>query len=126
MLTFNGELFCGLLIGLLLGFLLHYKTYKNQFYIIINQKTDQIINKIEPRKSQLKNKINKLTDDKKYSQEIENLWKDFKQLFDKKTELDPKFSFSEMVIEIHELLGEGKSVAASTIKNFYQILEGKR
>jgi len=40
--------------------------------------------------------------------------------------LDPKFSFSEMVIEIHELLGEGKSVAASTIKNFYQILEGKQ
>src|SRR5437763_13855598 len=100
MLTFNSELFCRLLIGLLLGFLLHYKTYKNQFYIIINQKTDQIINKIEPRKRQLKNKINKLTDDKKYSQEIENLWKDFKQLFDKKTELDQNFSFSEMVIEI--------------------------
>jgi len=55
--TFNCELVCRLLIGLLLGFLLHYKTYKNQFYII-NQKIDQIINKIEPRKSQLKNKIN--------------------------------------------------------------------
>jgi hypothetical protein len=72
MLTFNSELFCRLLIGLLLGFLLHYKTCKNQFYII-NQKIDQIIDKIEPRKSQLKNKINQLTDDKKYSQEIENL-----------------------------------------------------
>ena len=74
MFTFNNEFFCGLLIGLLLGFLFHYKTCKNQFYII-NQKIDQ---KIEPRKSQLKNKINKLTDDKQYSQEIENLWKDFK------------------------------------------------
>ena len=90
MLTFNSELFCRLLIGLLLGFLLHYKTCKNQFYII-NQKIDQIINKIEPRKSQLKNKINQLTDDKKYSQEIENLWKDFKQLFDKKDWVESRF-----------------------------------
>src|SRR5947199_2658458 len=106
MLTFNSELFCGLLIGLLLGFLFHYKTYKNQFYII-NQKIDQIINKIEPRKSQLKNKINKLTDYKKYSQEIENLWKDFKQLFKKKTELVTNFSFNEMDIEILQLLGDG-------------------
>ena len=111
--------FCGLLIGLLLGFLLHYKTYKNEFYII-NQKIDQIIDKIEPRKSQFKNKSNKLTGNKKYSQVIENLWKDFKQLFNKKTELNPNFSFSEMAMEIRELFGEGKGVAASTIKNFYQ------
>jgi hypothetical protein len=90
MLTFNSELFCRLLIGLLLGFLLYYKTCKNQFYII-NQKIDQIIDKIEPRKSQLKNKINQLTDDKKYSQEIENLWKDFKQLFDKKDWVESRF-----------------------------------
>jgi hypothetical protein len=34
--------------------------------------------------------------------------------------LNPDFSFSEMVIEIRELLGEGKGVATSTIKNFYQ------
>ncbi len=105
-----------MLIGLLLGFLIHYKTCKNQLYII-NQIIDQIIDKIEPRKSQLKNKINQLTDDKKYSQEIENLWKDFKQLFDKKTGLNPDFSFSEMVIEIRQLLGDGKGVAT---KNFYQ------
>src|SRR4051812_350888 len=119
MLTFNCELVCGLLIGLLLGFLFHYKTYKNEFSII-NQKIDQIINKIEPKKSQFKNKINNLTSNKKYSQEIENIWKDFKQLFDKKTELNPNFSFSKMAMEIRELLGEGKDVAASTIKNFYQ------
>ena len=90
MLTFNNKLFCGLLIGLLLGFLIHHKTYQNQLHTI-NQKIDQIINKIEPRKSQFKNKINNFTSDKKYSQEIEKLWKDFKQLFDKKIELNPNF-----------------------------------
>ena len=116
MLTFNNELFCGLLIGLLLGFLIHHKTYQNQLHTI-NQKIDQIINKIEPRKSQFKNKINQLTSDKQYSQEIEHLWKDFKQLFDK---MNPNFSFGKMAMEIRELLGEGKGVTASTIKNFYQ------
>ena len=74
MLTFNNEFFCGLLIGLFLGFLFHYKIYQNQFSVI-NQKIDQIINKIEPRKSHFKNKINQLTVDKKYSHEIKNLWK---------------------------------------------------
>ncbi len=72
------------------------------------------------KKIEFKNKSNNLTGDKKYSQIIENLWKDFKQLFDKKIELNSNFSFSEMVIEIRELLGEGKDVAASIIKNFYQ------
>jgi len=114
--TFNNELFCGLLIGLLLGFLIHHKTYQNQLHTI-NQKIDQ---KIEPRRKQFKNKTNQLISDKQYSQEIENLWKDFKQLFDKNTGLNPNFSFNEMVIEIHQLLGYGKGVAASTIKNFYQ------
>ena len=42
---------------------------------------------------------------------IENLWKDFKQLFDKKTGLNPDFSFNEMAIEIRELLGDGKGVS---------------
>ena len=98
-----------MLIGLLLGFLIHHKTYQNQFSII-NQKIDQIIDKIEPRRKQFKNKTNQITSDKQYSQEIENLWKDFKQLFDKKIGLNPDFSFSEMVIEIHELLGEGKGL----------------
>ena len=53
---------------------------------------------MEPRKSQFKNKLSKLTGDKKYSQEIENLWKDFKQLFDKKTGLNPDFLFKEMAM----------------------------
>ena len=34
--------------------------------------------------------------------------------------MDTNFSFNEMVIEIHQLLGDRKGVAASTIKNFYQ------
>jgi hypothetical protein len=76
-----------LLIGLLLGFLFHYKTCKNQFFII-NQKIDQIIDRIEPRK---RHKTNKPTSDKKHPHEIENLWKDFKKLFDKRIELDFQF-----------------------------------
>src|SRR5438874_12350207 len=71
----------------------------------INQKIDQIIDKIEPRRKQFKNKTNQLTSDKQYSQEIENLWKDFKQLFDKNTGLNSDFSFNEMFIEICQLLG---------------------
>ena len=125
MLTFNNKLFCGLLIGLLLGFLIHHKTYQNQLHTI-NQKIDQIIDKIEPRRKQFKNKTNQLTSDKQYSQEIENLWKDFKQLFDKNTGLNPDFSFNEMVIEIRQLLGYEKGVAASTIKNLYQLKTNPR
>ena len=75
--------FVGCLIGLFLGFLSHYKIYQNRLSII-NQKIDQIINKIEPKKRQFKNKINQLIGDKKYSKEIENLWTNFKQLFDKR------------------------------------------
>src|SRR5439155_24427098 len=40
--------------------------------------------------------------------------------FQTNTGLNPNFSFNEMVIEIRQLLGDGKGVAASTIKNFYQ------
>jgi hypothetical protein len=34
--------------------------------------------------------------------------------------LNPDFSFNEMAIEIHQLLGDGKGIVASTIKNFYE------
>ena len=44
---------------------------------------------------------------------------DLKRLYDERIKLDPKFSFNKMVFEIHKLLGEGKVVAASTIRNFY-------
>ena len=50
-----------------------------------------------------------------YSPDVETL----RQLYDKRTESDPKFSFNKMAFEIHKLLGEGKAVAASTIRNFY-------
>src|SRR6185369_1609482 len=49
----------------------------------------------------------------------EKLWNDLRQLYGKRTELDPNFSFNKMAFEIHKLLGEGKAVAASTIRNFY-------
>ena len=88
---------------------------QNQFSII-NQKIDQIIYRIEPRK---RHKTNKPISDKKYPHEIENLRKDFKQLFDKRIELDSDFSFNEMAAEIRELF-RGKRVATPTIKNFYQ------
>ena len=42
----------------------------------------------------------------------------FKNLFDKKLELDSAFSFKKMATEIYTLR-EGKGIAASTIKNFY-------
>ena len=53
-----------------------------------------------------------------YSPDIETLWNALKQLYDKRTESDPKFSFNKMSFEIYKLLEE-KAVAASTIRNFY-------
>ena len=47
------------------------------------------------------------------------LWNDLKRLYDRRTESDPKLSFDEITFEIHKLFGEGKAVAASTIRNFY-------
>src|SRR6185312_4935961 len=62
-----------------------------------------------------------------YSPDIETVWNDLRQLYDKRTELDPKFSFNKMAFEIHKLLEE-KAVAASTIQNFYlrRTTRGKR
>ena len=37
----------------------------------------------------------------------------------RRTESDPKFSFTKMTFEVHKSLGEGKTVAASVIRNFY-------
>ena len=45
--------------------------------------------------------------------------KNYKELFDKKAGLNPKFSLNQIAFEIHNLLGKGKTVAASTIRNFY-------
>src|SRR5207302_205514 len=76
MLAFTTEFICGLLISLFP----HYKNY-NQL-CNINQRIDKMINKIEPGK---KYRPSKIVGEKKYlKEEIETLWKDFTQLFDKK------------------------------------------
>ena len=40
-------------------------------------------------------------------------------MFDKRAGLDPNFSFNEMAFEISKLLNKQKTIAASTIRNFY-------
>jgi hypothetical protein len=116
--TFTSEFYCGLLIGVLLGFMLYYIHHKNKLYVI-NQKIDRIINLIEPKKRH-NNKPSKPFGEQSYFPDVEKLWKNFKNLFDKKAAgLDPKFSFNQMATEIRELR-EGKGVAASTLKSFYK------
>lgn len=110
------EFFCGLLIGLVLGLPLHYKTY-NQLDNL-NQKLEAIIQTVGPGKIKVESKSTKLLSERKYLENVENLWKDFKKLFDKKLELDSAFSFNIMAAEIYALR-EGKGIAASTLENFY-------
>src|SRR5207237_1649293 len=62
--------------------------------------------------------MTKPTKNKVYSPDVETLWNALKQLYDKRTELDPKFSFNKISFEIYKLLEE-KAVTASTIRNFY-------
>src|SRR5438874_10890521 len=114
--TFTSEFYCGLLIGILLGFMLYYTLHKNKLYVI-NQKIDRIINLIEPTKRH-NNKPSKQFGERSYLPDVEKLLKNFKNLFDKKAGLDPNFSFDQMATEIRELR-EGKGVAASTLKSFY-------
>ena len=54
--------------------------------------------------------MTKTSANKIYLPNIETLWKDLRQLYDERTESDPKFSFNKMAFEIHKLLGEGKAV----------------
>jgi len=54
-----------------------------------------------------------------YSPDIETLWNALRQLYDKRIELDSKFSFNEMAFEISKLLNKQKTIAASIIRNFY-------
>lgn len=115
--TFISEFYCGLLIGIILGFMLYYKLHKNKL-CDINQKIDKIINLIEPKKRH-NNKPSKPFSEKSYLPDVEKLLKNFKNLFDKRSGLDPKFSFHQMATEIRELR-EGKGVAASTLKSFYE------
>ena len=115
--TFTSEFYCGLLIGILLGFMLYYTLHQNKLHDI-NQKIDKIINLIEPKKRH-NNKPSKPFGKRNYLPDVEKLWKIFNNLFDKKTGMDPKFSFNQMATEIRELR-EGKGVAASTLKKFYK------
>ena len=115
--TFTSEFYCGLLIGILLGFMLYYILHKNKLYVI-NQKIDRIINLIEPTKRH-NNKPSKQFGEQSYLADVEKLLKNFKNLFDKKAGLDLNFSFNQMATEIRELR-EGKGVAASTLKSFYE------
>jgi len=115
--TFTSEFYCGLLIGILLGFMLYYTLHQNKLHDI-NQKIDKIINLIEPKKRH-NNKPSKPFGKRNYLPDVEKLWKIFNNLFDKKTGMDPKFSFNQMATEIRELR-EGKGIAASTLKNFYE------
>jgi hypothetical protein len=112
--TFTSEFYCGLLIGILLGFMLYYTLHKNKLYVI-NQKIDRIINLIEPTKRH-NNKPSKQFGEQSYLPDVEKL---LKNLFDKKAGLDLNFSFNQMATEIRELR-EGKGVAASTLKSFYE------
>ena len=115
--TFTSEFYCGLLIGILLGFMLYYTLHKNKLYVI-NQKIDRIINLIEPTKRH-NNKPSKQFGEQSYLPDVEKLLKNFKNLFDKKAGLDLNFLFNQMATEIRELR-EGKGVAASTLKSFYE------
>ena len=73
-----------------------------------------LITNIKSRKSS----IMKPSANKIYSPDVETLWRNLRQLYDKRTESDPKFSFNKLAFEIYKLLKE-KAVAASTIRNFY-------
>ena len=109
MLTFTSEFFFGVFIGFVLGLLINGMVFNSQFHNM-----GILITNIKSRKSS----IMKLSANKIFSPDIETLWNDLKQLYDKRTELDPKFSFNKMTFEIYKLLEE-KAVAASTIRNFY-------
>ena len=101
MFTFTSEFFLGVLIGSVLGM-----TCNSQLHNM------RILSKT------MKSRITKPSANKTYSAEVETLWNDFKRLYDKRIELNPKFSFNKMAFEIYKLVEE-KAVAASTIRNFY-------
>jgi hypothetical protein len=111
---FTSEFYCGLLIGVLLGFMLYNTLHQNKLHDI-NQKIDEIINLIKPKKRH-NNKPSKPFGKRSYLPDIEKLWKNFKTLL---AGLNPKFSFNQMAFEIYKLLNKQKAIAASTIRNFY-------
>ena len=111
MFTFTGEFFIGALIGFVLGLLVNCLSCNSQL-----NRAGVLFKTGKSRKLQL---LTKQSINKTYSPDLEKLWNDLRQLYGKRTELDPNFSFNKMAFEIHKLLGEGKAVAASTIRNFH-------
>ena len=107
MFTFTGEFFIRALIGFVLGLLVN--------CLICNSQLKRVGALFKTGKS---NNLRLVTAKKTYSPDLETLWNNLKQLYNKRIELNPKFSFNEMAFEIHKLL-EVKAVAASTIRNFY-------
>jgi len=105
MLTFTSEFSFGVFIGFALGLLLN--------DILCNGRHNNTGALIQTIKLQSITKLS--ATNKIYSPEIEKLWNDLIQLYDKEL----KISFNEMAYEIHKLLDEQKAIAASTIRNFY-------
>jgi len=99
------EFVCGLLIGLVVQL------------CNINQKLEIAIQAVELNKIKIKIKYksSKLPSERKYADDVENLWKDFKKFFDTKSVLDPDFSFTKVATQIREL-----RIANSALNNFYQ------
>jgi len=70
MVVFTSEFTLGLLIGIILGYSLCYKIHKDQLHII-SQKTDKVINLMEPKK---KSNTSKQIGQCDYPPEIEKLF----------------------------------------------------
>jgi len=110
MLTFTSEFFFGVFIGFVLGLLLNGVIYNSQLHNV-----GLLTKIIKSRKlSKTKPSANKI-----YSPDIATLWNALRQLYDKRIELDSKFSFNEIAFEISKLLNKQKTIATSTIRNFY-------
>ena len=80
-----------------------HKTY-NQL-CNINQKLEIVIQAVESEKIKVKAKSIRRLSELHYSFNIESLWKEFKTLFDIKSELDSDFSFNQVATQICELRG---------------------
>ena len=110
MLTFTSEFFFGVFIGFVLGLLLNGVIYNSQLHNV------GLLTKIIKSGKLSKTK---LSANKIYSPDIATLWNALRQLYDKRIELDSKFSFNEIAFEISKLLNKQKTIAASIIRNFY-------
>ena len=95
MFALTTEFILGLLIGIILGYSLYYKIHKDQLHII-NQKIEEVINLMEPKK---KPKSTRQIGQRDYPPEIENLWKNFKVLFDNRLELDSNFYSTKWLLK---------------------------